>query len=301
MAMLDDLHASLPASSYDDNIYSLGSIGEHNVVIACRPIGQFGIRAAVVTTAAKMISTFPLIKFVLMVGIGGGVPPNVRLGDVVVGTPNGQFPCVVQWDDSILQTGSLIDTPPLLLTALSKIEAMHRLVGSRIPEYLERLRQDAPRLASRYLKSDSLQDMLFEANYSHVKFHDDDGEKEQAKCGFCDETMTIEREPRGMLVHYGLIASSHREVKNAAIRDELNREFGENILCIDTEVAGLTNNFPCLVIRGICDYADSHKNKDWQGHATIVAAAYAKELLQYVLPRDVDLEPRVKDRIGQSK
>jgi hypothetical protein len=45
------------------------------------------------------------------------------------------------------------------------------------------------------------------------------------------------------------------------------------------EAAGLMNSFPCLVIRGICDYADSHKNKDWQGYAAAVAAAYSKELL----------------------
>ena len=45
------------------------------------------------------------------------------------------------------------------------------------------------------------------------------------------------------------------------------------------EAAGLMNSFSCLVIRGICDYADSHKNKRWQSYASGTAAAYAKELL----------------------
>lgn len=45
------------------------------------------------------------------------------------------------------------------------------------------------------------------------------------------------------------------------------------------EAAGLMDNFPCLVIRGICDYADSHKNKRWQPYAAATAAAYAKDLL----------------------
>lgn len=45
------------------------------------------------------------------------------------------------------------------------------------------------------------------------------------------------------------------------------------------EAAGLMNDFPCLVIRGICDYADSHKNKQWQPYAAAVAAGYMKELL----------------------
>jgi hypothetical protein len=41
----------------------------------------------------------------------------------------------------------------------------------------------------------------------------------------------------------------------------------------------MMNIFPVLVIRGICDYSDSHKNKDWQGYAAMAAAAYAKDLL----------------------
>ena len=46
------------------------------------------------------------------------------------------------------------------------------------------------------------------------------------------------------------------------------------------EAAGLMNDFPCLVIWGICDYADSHKNKRWQNYAVATAAVYAKELLR---------------------
>jgi nucleoside phosphorylase len=61
------------------------------------------------------------------------------------------------------------------------------------------------------------------------------------------------------------------------------------------EAAGLMDNFPCIVIRGICDYADSHKNKDWQEHAAAIAAAFTKELLGYVQPSDVDGERPVKD------
>jgi nucleoside phosphorylase len=53
------------------------------------------------------------------------------------------------------------------------------------------------------------------------------------------------------------------------------------------EAAGLMDNFPCLVIRGICDYADSHKNKRWQAYAALAAAACAKELLLVIPPADV--------------
>ena len=55
-----------------------------------------------------------------------------------------------------------------------------------------------------------------------------------------------------------------------------------NILCVEMEAAGLMSDFPCLVIRGICDYADSHKNKQWQPYAAAVAAGYMKELLMTI-------------------
>jgi len=105
--------------------------------------------------------------------------------------------------------------------------------------------------------------------------------------------------PGGMRVHYGLIASGNQVIKDAKFRDRLNESLGGNILCVEMEAAGLMNDFPCIVIRGICDYADSQKNKDWQEHAAAVAAACAKELLEYVQPSDVDGERPVKDILGQ--
>jgi hypothetical protein len=66
-------------------------------------------------------------------------------------------------------------------------------------------------------------------------------------------------------------------MRDALIRDKLAAE--KNVLCFEMEAAGPMNHFACLVIRGICDYSDSHKNKEWQGYAAMAAAAYAKDLL----------------------
>lgn len=97
-SMLEHEHSDLPVTGADENPYTLGSIGKHNVVIACLPMGNIGTNSAA-SVATQMVNTFPSIKIVLMVGIGGGIPSNkVRLGDVVVSTPTGQFPGVVQWD-----------------------------------------------------------------------------------------------------------------------------------------------------------------------------------------------------------
>jgi nucleoside phosphorylase len=75
-------------------------------------------------------------------------------------------------------------------------------------------------------------------------------------------------------------------MRDAAERDIVSAEFG-GVLCFEMEAAGLMNSFPCLVVRGMCDYADSHKNKRWQAFAAGTAAAYAKEVLLVIPPTNV--------------
>ncbi|KAF3907984.1 Ankyrin-3 [Dactylellina cionopaga] len=327
MAMLDQIHDDLPKppKSKDDNCYTLGSIGKHDIVIACLPKGKSGTVSAA-SVAVQMIGTFPNIKFGLMVGIGGGIPnkTGMRLGDVVVGTPVGQFPGVVQWDlgkasedGNFERTGALNNPPKLLLTALAKLESNQEINGSIIPEYLDQLKSKFPRLASKFLRSKALDDILFKSGYNHVyklptdtegkEDEDEDEEEEESEeedeeegnCKYCDRAKIVKRKNRlDMRVHYGLIASGNQDIQDAVFRDKLNKDLGGSVLCVEMEAAGLLDNFPCIVIRGICDYLDSHKNKLWQEHAAAVAAAFAKELLGYVQANEVKEESPAKDVIS---
>lgn len=303
MAILDETHPTVRKRSGDPNNYTLGSVGEHNIVIACLPSGQPGGTSAA-TVAAWMASTFPRIKFVLLVGVGGGVPSKVRLGDVVISTPAGQFSGVVQWDmgkaregGSFERTGALNNPPTALLSALSRLESEHLLCGPKIPEYLAALQEKWPKMG----RSDSLEDVLFKASYAHVKASAvvDDNDEEEESCRRCDKTMVVQRKPRDSTdprVHYGLVASGNQVIRDAVFRNKLNKDLGGHMLCVDMEAAGLMNCFPCLVIRGISNYADSHKNDAWQEHAAAVAAATAKELLQYVSADVVEEQPAVQNR-----
>jgi hypothetical protein len=219
--------------------------------------------------------------------------------------------CKAEKDGNFKRIGALNNPPNALLTALAKLETEHEMNGPKIHEYLEELKQKWPRLAAKYLKSDSLKDVRFKADYGHVSESttvtaDDDGEddeyeedEEEENCQFCDRTKTVKRKARGMRIHYGLIASGNQVIKDATIRDSLNKDLGGQVLCVEMEAAGLMDNFPCIVIRGICDYADSHKNKGWQEHAAAVAAAFAKELLNFVQPSDVEGERTAKDVLSQ--
>ncbi|KAK8108443.1 purine and uridine phosphorylase [Apiospora sp. TS-2023a] len=310
-AMLDERHKDrelhLKRKRNDINTYTLGSIGRHNIVIACLPKGKFGTISAA-TVAAHMVNSFPAIRFGLMVGIGGAVSRKVRLGDVVVSTPSGTHPGVVQWDmgkagDHFERTGSLNNPPNMLLTALTKLETDHDTEGSKVPDYLKAVCDNNTRLREKYEKS-QLVDRLFKASYDHVSeshgIEDDEIEDDDddGGCQHCDPAETVKRKPRDMImVHYGTIASGNQVIKNAKLRDQLSKDLGGNILCVEMEAAGLMDNFPCIVIRGICDYTDSHKNDAWQEHAAAVAAAFAKEYLGYIQASEVEGERTVQETL----
>lgn len=107
----------------------------------------------------------------------------------------------------------------------------------------------------------------------------------------------IKRTERGseeVVIHYGTIASGNQVMKDGETRDRISVELG-GVLCFEMEAAGLAITFPCAVIRGICDYADSHKNKSWQPYAAATAAAVTKELL-LIIPAEEIAKTEVADR-----
>jgi len=274
-AMLDDDYEDIN----DDPQYKLGRIGRHNVVIVCLPAGQIGSNSAT-EAAVELRYKFPAVKIGLMVGIGGGVPSaeaDIRLGDVVVSQPQGPYGGVVQYDfgkigsdGSSIRTGSLNAPPRSLLTAISRLQSNRNARRSHIPIHLSSLSD-----RSEFHRRNAGPDILFPASYSHVV---------GSTCDQCDKDMEIRRPPRESeepVIHFGTIASGNKVVKDGHSRDRLSSELG-GVLCFEMEAAGLMNSLPSLVIRGISDYADSHKNSKWQPFAAAAAAACAKEILSSV-------------------
>jgi nucleoside phosphorylase len=282
-AMLDEEHQDLPPNGNDANIYTLGCIGEHNVVLACLSAGFMGTASAA-SVAMQMNFTFPAIRFGLMVGIGGGVPSkeaDIRLGDIVVSQPEKVHGGVVQYDfgkstpSGFERTGFLNAPPQILLTAVTKLRSNQDRGRNSLSPHLSKL-NNLPKFA----RDKAGSDVLFEAGYTHV------GEDSCASCGKAREVQRKERTSITPMVHYGTIASGNQVIKDGVVRDMISSKFG-GVLCFEMEAAGLMNSFPCVMIRGICDYADSHKNKRWQAYAAGTAAAYAKELLLVIPAADV--------------
>ncbi|KAH8704488.1 hypothetical protein GQ44DRAFT_692446 [Phaeosphaeriaceae sp. PMI808] len=299
---LDEKHVDpTSVSPQDNNSYALGRIGNHNVVIAVLPIGDYDMASAA-GVARDMLHSFPNIKIVLMVGIGGGVPSSkhdVRLGDVVVGSPRGGTGRVVQYDygktiqDRKFQPMGFLNQPPTVLrTAIAGLRSQYEIEGHQFNEAIENVFARKPRLRRRYQRPSIDSDRLYHPNIIHPP----NADVACAEACGSDPSQLILRQERGddednPTVHYGIIASGNQLMKDALLRDKIGQE--NDILCFEMEAAGLMNHFPCLVIRGICDYSDTHKNKEWQGYAAMVAAAYAKDLLYRIPPNKIETEKNI--------
>jgi nucleoside phosphorylase len=103
------------------------------------------------------------------------------------------------------------------------------------------------------------------------------------------------------MVHYGTVASGNSVIKDPEIRNLYANDPELNVLCFEMEAAGLMNDFPCLVIRGICDYEDTPKNDEWHNYSALAAASYAREVLLMLKPRKVDSMPSLAGRIKKSE
>ena len=298
-SLLDASHGRIDDIDVKDaNDYTLGQMGPHNVVLAVLPHWQYGLVNA--TAVAKdMARTFPNIRFILMVGVGGGVPTNhdIRLGDVVVSSAGYGNGGVIQYDyghavqNKTFKTTGYLNQPPMaLLTAINGLKSDHALQGHGIDDTVETTLQHYPRLQARCRRPDAGNDRLYQPNFAHPD--------EKSCMEVCrDSSKLISRSDREvwdrLKIHYGLIASGNALMKNAKLRDRLAKE--KDVMCFEMEAAGLMNHVPCLVVRGICDYCDTHKNLEWQGYAALVAAVYAKQLLQRIPRGKVEGEKKANE------
>ncbi|KAI4264736.1 MAG: hypothetical protein L6R42_000168 [Xanthoria sp. 1 TBL-2021] len=289
LALLDRITTLHVAN--DSNIYKAGRIGNHYVVMVTLPkIGLGGI----LSVATSMYASFRNLKHLLLVGLGGGIPEYVQedqmvLGDIVVSTQVEHLDCGRRTPNGFEYTRQTYWPSEALLKAVNTLRSNHLLQGNQIRGTLQGIRQKLNRTARDYpddLGPDA--DRLFNSDYHH---HDDAKSCENG----CDPGRSKSREKRGPKayrekdtprVHYGPIGSGNSLVVASKEREGLYKEF--RTICFEME-AGALMEYRCLVIRGISDYSDSHKNKEWQPYAAATAAAYAHELIM-TLPAPADVQ-----------
>ncbi|KAI0812200.1 nucleoside phosphorylase domain-containing protein [Xylaria sp. FL0064] len=283
--MLDEEHQRLPNKPGDLNRYILGRLSGHDTVLAWLPGVQGKSAAAMVAT--NLDRTFSSIRWRFLTGIGGAVPEthDIRLGDVAVSMPAGCHGGLVQYDlgkdtdGGFALKGFLSAPPPELRGAVLEMKSDHRVSDNKVEEFISLMLQKGSGLDD-YRRPPSGADVLFAADYQHVA-------SDRGTCKHCDQEHIIQRPHRahpGSRIHYGLIASGDRVMRSAIKRDLEVQNLGDDVLCFEMEAAGLSTEFSYLVIRGISDYADSHKNDVWQYYAAAAAAACTKEILTYLDP-----------------
>ncbi|KAJ4123834.1 hypothetical protein NW765_006878 [Fusarium oxysporum] len=193
------------------------------------------------------------------------------------------------------RTGFFNAPPQLLLTALSRLQATHMTEESRVPEFLAQLVAKSPqRIKDKSGYQGASNDRLYQADYDHVK-------SENPTCNECAKSHIIhrtDRDDKDPYFHYGIIASGSAAVKDGKTCQRLSEEYGA--LCFETEAVGLYD-FPCLILHGIYDYADSNMSNLWQEYAAATAAAFAKELLLFVAPGRVRREKTTFYEVASSK
>lgn len=291
LCMLDEEHEPLGQDAVDHNVYTLGSINGHNEVLATLPNTGNSPTARVMTS---MSHTFQALRLCLLVGIGGGIPTKtdegpVRLGDVCISKgvlqhDRGKFEA-----SGFKQQGNLPPPPQVLLTATNTLLAKRDLAAvDPLLQHLKRIDIRKPRLR-KYQFPGRERDHVYEPSYTHLT--------KDATCdeAGCDPSKRVARkmspdeisaegvqEPN-IIIHQGTILSGDTVMKNGVQRDAIAGP--HRAICYECEAVGALSSIPCLVIRGVSDYADSHKNDDWHGYASGVAAAYARQLF-FLLPID---------------
>ncbi|KAL2803418.1 hypothetical protein BJX63DRAFT_425293 [Aspergillus granulosus] len=290
----------------DSNAYINGRIGKHDVVLCYMPEMGKGSAASV---ASGLQVSYTGIELALVVGICGGAPspPDYReifLGDVIISDSvieydfGRQYPSGFQrkaaTKDMLGRPGRAIRT---LLNGLRAENARSEL-QSQTRQYLLTLQQTG----TRWLHPGA-SDILFKSSYLHKHhFHApagcscSRGDSSEEICEEalgkscddleCDKSQAIRcREISDSVqasVYIGPVASADTVMKSGRHRDEIVRK--ENVIGFEMEGAGVWDSVPCLIIKGVCDYADSHKCKLWQAYAAATGASAAKAFLEYWMP-----------------
>ncbi|KAL4969432.1 nucleoside phosphorylase domain-containing protein [Aspergillus stella-maris] len=250
LAILDEENdtAGLVRGHGDRNHYVLGRVGNYNI----GPLSA-------IRMALDMRTTFPRMRFILLVGIAGGAPSeknDIRLGDVVLGTRVMPYTSGKKVGSGFERRG-VVKTPPReLLDAITFLEKRMWSSDGGLSESIGATGWKAARGSAAF--------------------------RHPGKT--CDCQQPESRDQSNLRSRTLLV------MMDAQTRDEIAKR--EDILCYEMEAIGVMEVAPCLSIGGISDYSDGHKNDDWKLYASLAAATCARELLVSVPAQVVALFPQ---------
>jgi nucleoside phosphorylase len=282
-----DQYRNLTKASEDANAYTLGRIGEYNIILVHMP--NAGKQAAA-SVAVHLKRSYPGIELSFLLGVCGGVPfaqdmdrPGARkdifLGDIVVSHGVVQYDLGARLPKGFVRkdtlTSNLGRPSQEIRSIIAMMKASHRRLMPRLLIHLANIQE-----AQGILYPGSQKDILFRSVYEHSPTN--------CQCFFdvskIEDTVISRRRTPDIRtpcpnLHFGFVASGDMVIKSATYRDQVSEN--ECVIGFEMELAGIWDNLPCILIKGVADYADSHKNKEWQRFAAASSAACLRSLLDF--------------------
>ncbi|KKK24026.1 hypothetical protein ARAM_005927 [Aspergillus rambellii] len=289
----------------DRNAYINGRIGRHHVVLCYLPGMGKGSAASV---ASSLRVSYTGVHLALLVGICGGVPSisndqKIFLGDVIISDAVIEYDFGRQYSGGFQRKTGVKETlarPDQEIRSLLnglRADKTSREIESQILEYLHVIQQ-----GDKKWNHPQIDDILFRACHLHKHYNHsieccclqsdsfdsicENALKENCNDLGCDNEEIIRcRKPSEnarVSAYIGTVASADTVMKSGQHRDSISQK--EGVIGFETVGAGVWDNIPCIIIKGVCDYADSHKNNLWQAYAAATGAAAAKAFLEYWRP-----------------
>jgi nucleoside phosphorylase len=266
-----------------------------------------------------------------VVGVCGGVPEpqsgkKILLGDVVISK------AIVQYDvESPCERDTLGESFGMprqkirnFMTSLER-NRTQREVEAKAAAYLEELQSRAKgkRRAANYQYPGAEKDRLFTSSYKY-KHHTPYDIRPRKPCDVCDANrkmwcrgfacgeqqfvvrnlsfnQNLEKvgrfETAAPSIIIGNIGSGDTVLRSAKERERLAKVY--DLVAFEMEGAGAWDQVPSIVVKGVCDYADHFKNKEWQNFAAATAAAVSKALIE-LYPRAEKPDTRIVESVDET-
>ncbi|KRT85997.1 hypothetical protein AMK59_2921, partial [Oryctes borbonicus] len=277
----------------ESNVYTLGNIGAHRIV--CTKLPTVGHTREAMTaagnTTTRLLGTFQKVDYVFLVGVGGGVPhytdynKHVRLGDVVISHPT-KDKYVYVYCNNAKQTdkGYEFEIKPYrpsntnLQQIAAELKAASRNQESCDAPWVGYIKQGLTVLGSQ-IEQD------FKApNIDTDKLYMSIGERDLIEVAHpVPQDSTTKRQDGCPRIHLSPIASGRQIVKSDQLRQQFASQYGalafdsEFDAVIESVLGNCKDSFIC--IRGISDYKDGTRRKEWQPYASLAAAAVMKAVI----------------------
>lgn len=304
----------------DPNHYTTGRIGKHDVVLALLPqMGKTNAASAAASMCCSYRALKLALLVGICGGVPMGEHGDILLGDVILSESVVQHDFGRHYPHKFERKNTFKDNLGRpnkdirnLLTLFGTDRGMERL-ETRTIGCLEQLQAKAAsswRISrGKYEYPGTAHDKLFRPGYRHKHsfsttcicsscVQGEDPTCDDAIVASCDELgcdnaqlvdrfrldvkRQLERDSSPAVqqpaIHIGAIASGDAVIKSAAHRDRIAQH--ENVIAFEMEGAGVWDEVPSIVVKGVCDYADCHKNKRWQNFAAATAASTAKAILE---------------------